>query len=130
MPWYGTLGRSSTGPRSRLKRRRKGDGRAGRREADPPVAERASEKPSTSRTSPNGEGRNRTGDTTIFSRVLYQLSYLAKAAGSGVTATSGMRRLRQARMRRIWRSDGRSSAYQLMLPMAAAPAVPMATQAR
>lgn len=28
-------------------------------------------------TSQNGEGRNRTGDTTIFSRVLYQLSYLA-----------------------------------------------------
>jgi hypothetical protein len=28
---------------------------------------------------PNGEGRNRTGDTTIFSRVLYQLSYLAEA---------------------------------------------------
>ena len=28
----------------------------------------------------NGEGRNRTGDTTIFSRVLYQLSYLAAAA--------------------------------------------------
>jgi Acyl-CoA dehydrogenase, middle domain len=27
----------------------------------------------------NGEGRNRTGDTTIFSRVLYQLSYLAAA---------------------------------------------------
>ena len=25
----------------------------------------------------DGEGRNRTGDTTIFSRVLYQLSYLA-----------------------------------------------------
>jgi hypothetical protein len=25
----------------------------------------------------NGEGQNRTGDTTIFSRVLYQLSYLA-----------------------------------------------------
>ena len=25
----------------------------------------------------NGEGRNRTGDTTVFSRVLYQLSYLA-----------------------------------------------------
>jgi hypothetical protein len=24
-----------------------------------------------------GEGRNRTGDTTVFSRVLYQLSYLA-----------------------------------------------------
>ena len=27
-----------------------------------------------------GEGQNRTGDTTIFSRVLYQLSYLAEAA--------------------------------------------------
>jgi hypothetical protein len=27
---------------------------------------------------PDGEGRNRTGDTTIFSRVLYQLSYLAE----------------------------------------------------
>ena len=25
----------------------------------------------------DGEGQNRTGDTTIFSRVLYQLSYLA-----------------------------------------------------
>jgi hypothetical protein len=30
----------------------------------------------------SGEGRNRTGDTTIFSRVLYQLSYLA-ARGDG-----------------------------------------------
>ncbi len=29
----------------------------------------------------NGEARNRTGDTTIFSRVLYQLSYLAGAVG-------------------------------------------------
>jgi hypothetical protein len=28
----------------------------------------------------SGEGRNRTGDTTIFSRVLYQLSYLARGA--------------------------------------------------
>jgi hypothetical protein len=28
---------------------------------------------------PNGETRNRTEDTTIFSRVLYQLSYLAKS---------------------------------------------------
>jgi hypothetical protein len=28
----------------------------------------------------DGEGRNRTGDTTVFSRVLYQLSYLARAA--------------------------------------------------
>jgi hypothetical protein len=28
-------------------------------------------------TSADGETRTRTGDTTIFSRVLYQLSYLA-----------------------------------------------------
>ena len=27
----------------------------------------------------DGETRTRTGDTTIFSRVLYQLSYLASA---------------------------------------------------
>ena len=27
-----------------------------------------------------GEGRNRTGDTTVFSRVLYRLSYLAARA--------------------------------------------------
>jgi hypothetical protein len=33
-----------------------------------------------SRLSDDGEGRNRTGDTTIFSRVLYQLSYLAREA--------------------------------------------------
>jgi hypothetical protein len=26
----------------------------------------------------DGEGQNRTADTTIFSRVLYQLSYLAR----------------------------------------------------
>jgi hypothetical protein len=30
----------------------------------------------------NGEGRNRTGDTAIFSRMLYQLSYLAAAFAS------------------------------------------------
>ena len=29
-----------------------------------------------------GEGRNRTGDTTVFSRVLYRLSYLAAASKS------------------------------------------------
>ena len=28
---------------------------------------------------PDGEGRNRTGDPTVFSRVLYQLSYLARS---------------------------------------------------
>jgi hypothetical protein len=31
----------------------------------------------------DGETRTRTGDTTIFSRVLYQLSYLAVVGGSG-----------------------------------------------
>ena len=31
----------------------------------------------TAGSSANGETRIRTGDTTIFSRVLYQLSYLA-----------------------------------------------------
>ena len=41
----------------------------------------AREKMPLAAASPNGEGRNRTGDTTIFSRVLYQLSYLAVAAG-------------------------------------------------
>ena len=29
----------------------------------------------------SGEGRNRTGDTTVFSRVLYRLSYLAALRG-------------------------------------------------
>ncbi len=33
---------------------------------------------STPRQSSSGQGRNRTTDTTIFSRVLYQLSYLAR----------------------------------------------------
>jgi hypothetical protein len=32
----------------------------------------------TCRTAADGETRTRTGDTTIFSRVLYQLSYLAE----------------------------------------------------
>jgi hypothetical protein len=40
------------------------------------------------RYSENGEGRNRTADTTIFSRVLYQLSYLA-----GVTRGRAAERL-------------------------------------
>jgi hypothetical protein len=34
----------------------------------------------------NGETRTRTGDTTIFSRVLYQLSYLAPAQKASVAA--------------------------------------------
>ena len=34
----------------------------------------------------NGETRTRTGDTTIFSRVLYQLSYLAVRVDPSVSA--------------------------------------------
>jgi hypothetical protein len=36
--------------------------------------------PLAKRVSLDGEAQNRTGDTTIFSRVLYQLSYLAEVA--------------------------------------------------
>jgi hypothetical protein len=39
----------------------------------------ASLPPLAAGTSKDGETRTRTGDTTIFSRVLYQLSYLALA---------------------------------------------------
>ena len=35
--------------------------------------------PTISIDSRDGEARTRTGDTTIFSRVLYQLSYFAEA---------------------------------------------------
>lgn len=38
----------------------------------------------------NGETRTRTGDTTIFSRVLYQLSYLA-AGGEDIDAAADVR---------------------------------------
>src|ERR671918_623926 len=38
--------------------------------------------------SASGEGRNRTGDTTVFTRVLYRLSYLAPGRRS-VAAVSG-----------------------------------------
>jgi hypothetical protein len=42
----------------------------------------------------DGEGRNRTGDTTIFSRVLYQLSYLAAPRnGSHGAASHSAKRL-------------------------------------
>ncbi len=36
----------------------------------------------------DGETRTRTGDTTIFSRVLYQLSYLAAVGQGSATAVS------------------------------------------
>ena len=36
------------------------------------------------RRSSSGEGRTRTGDTPVFSRVLYQLSYLAAAGRRSV----------------------------------------------
>ena len=37
----------------------------------------------------NGEGGNRTHDTTIFSRVLYQLSYLAREMSASQDAQVG-----------------------------------------
>jgi hypothetical protein len=37
----------------------------------------------------SGEGRNRTGDTTVFSRVLYQLSYLASRIAPTALAITG-----------------------------------------
>ena len=46
----------------------------------------------------DGEGRNRTGDTTIFSRVLYQLSYLAKlahASGGEIAPAASLRGMEQ-----------------------------------
>src|SRR2546430_2569166 len=54
-------------------------GEAGWRDPDsnPGRAGRASEVPGSSPARLDGETRTRTGDTTIFSRVLYQLSYLA-----------------------------------------------------
>src|SRR3954464_12229323 len=42
-------------------------------------------------TSGSGETRTRTGDTTIFSRVLYQLSYLAVAPQTSVPRGGGPR---------------------------------------
>ncbi len=45
----------------------------------------------------NGESRNRTDDTTIFSRVLYQLSYLAACRYSRPVDASGRARARGAR---------------------------------
>ena len=42
-----------------------------------PIELRTFGRPSTTAPSSSGQGRNRTADTTIFSRVLYQLSYLA-----------------------------------------------------
>ena len=38
---------------------------------------------------PSGQGRSRTADTTIFSRVLYQLSYLAEKKPPGTSRSSG-----------------------------------------
>src|SRR5688572_29341759 len=54
---------------------------------------------------PNGETQIRTGDTTIFSRVLYQLSYLAAADDASDSPLAGgrlneMKRPTSARSRR------------------------------
>src|SRR3954469_14498071 len=65
----------ATGPKARSDRRFWARGR------DRQVlrtAGRRPRRPEGTRASANGETRTRTGDTTIFSRVLYQLSYLAE----------------------------------------------------
>ena len=38
----------------------------------------------------SGEGRDRTGDTTVFSRVLYQLSYLAAERSLAVAKSDNL----------------------------------------
>ena len=43
----------------------------------------------------SAEGQNRTGDTTIFSRVLYQLSYLGTSRYSSCHAKAGGERGRK-----------------------------------
>ena len=48
----------------------------------------------------SGETRTRTGDTTIFSRVLYQLSYPA-ATGEGSGRVARVRRRRGGRRREV-----------------------------
>jgi hypothetical protein len=71
--------------------RRGGRGRAGAQERsqgndrgpmehEPPYSQplRAWERAASATPTRDGEGRNRTGDPTVFSRVLYQLSYLAR----------------------------------------------------
>src|SRR5205823_2232807 len=56
--------------------------------------------PAPSGAQAHGEGRNRTGDTTVFSRVLYRLSYLAELAKSSEASEPTRRRDRH---------DGRGS---------------------
>ncbi len=46
----------------------------------------------------DGETRTRTGDTTIFSRVLYQLSYLAARAMLAIARPAGAQRADQIRV--------------------------------
>jgi hypothetical protein len=70
-----------------------------------------------------GEGQNRTGDTTIFSRMLYQLSYLAPA-GAQDHSCSRVRRARhrapQSRQRPLLFSRTTSSTLSGLWPRALA----------
>src|SRR3954468_4191240 len=79
-------GRASAQPTG-LERPEKADGRVWADLASPECSRR---KRPLARPFADGETRTRTGDTTIFSRVLYQLSYLAGDAarpeGSGARA--------------------------------------------
>src|SRR5262245_50769728 len=53
----------------------------------------------------DGEGRNRTGDTTVFSRVLYQLSYLAEPSPRSVARRRSDARARSVPGRQAKRPD-------------------------
>ena len=64
----------------------------------------------------NGEGRNRTGDTTIFSRVLYQLSYLAARPDGSETRSRPQRAHRGPREDSARRADRPSPATSLEKP--------------
>ena len=77
--------RPRVGPRGHLRRVGRPEGRADRRAGIQRLAGG----------SRDGETRTRTGDTTIFSRVLYQLSYLAEG-GSGYRAGASARASRSA----------------------------------
>src|SRR5205823_14210268 len=73
----GVVPRAATDRRGCARGERKAQRRA-RERSEPAQAKRA--KPPNQ----NGEGRTRTGDTPVFSRVLYQLSYLAAAGRRSV----------------------------------------------
>jgi hypothetical protein len=61
----------------------------------------------------DGETRTRTGDTTIFSRVLYQLSYLAAGRSSAAPMLPASRSRQRARARARVGKLARSGAFRV-----------------